>query len=127
MGHTINGGSCDANGTFGAGHSRVCDLVTKTLASTPVHPLQDVRDGRFGFGEVSMGVVRSAVSFLTMWLIRQLSFVHKSTLASLFQVSDTRDRFTLQPQPATGSYSLVSNWNHSAVNGVINISDRWRH
>ena len=57
-----------------------------------------------------MGVVRSAV--------------HNSILASLFQMSDTQDRFKLQSLSAIGPRSLVSNWNHSAVNSVINFSDR---
>ena len=102
-GRTIDDGSFDARGTFGAGYSRVCDLFL---------PIQDMRDRRSGFGEVAMGVVRSAASFSTRWLVRQLPCVCNSLPASLFQVSDTQDRFNLQSQPALGPYSLVSNWNH---------------
>ena len=52
-----------------------CDLVTKTLASTPIRTLQGMRDGKSGFREVTnqtactMDVVRSTVSFLTRWLM----------------------------------------------------------
>ena len=48
--------------------------ITKKLSSTPFRALQDVRDGRSGFREVTnrtvctMDVVRSTVSFLTRWL-----------------------------------------------------------
>ena len=60
---------------FGAGHSRVRYLATKTLASTRTRALQGM------IGEVSnrtvctIQVVRSAVSFWTGGLIRQLSCV----------------------------------------------------
>ena len=59
-----------------------------------------------------MRVVPSAVSFSTRWSICQLPCVYSSVPASLFQVSDTQDRFKLQSQSAIGPYSLVSNWNH---------------
>ena len=50
-----------------------CNLVTKTLASTPTRALQGMRDGRSGFRKVTnqtvwmMDVVRSTVSFWTRW------------------------------------------------------------
>ena len=94
-GHTIFDDSCDADGTFGAVHARVCDLATKTLASTRTRALQGMRDGRSGFGEVTnrtvctIEVVRSAVSFWTGGLIRQLSCVLTNipTPSALFQAA----------------------------------------
>ena len=88
FGHTINDGSCDAHGTFGAVRPRAADLFTKILASTRVRALHDMRDGRSGSEKItnqavcSMEVVRSGVGFFTRWLIRRLSGVLDSIPAT---------------------------------------------
>ena len=84
-------------------HPRVCDLFV---------PIEEMRNRRSGVGEVTMGLVRSAVSFSTRWLVRQLPCVYNNIPASLFQVNDTQDRFTRQSHSSIGPCSLVSNWNH---------------